>query len=124
MSNLQSIPFGKLKPANDEKFLPKLVPMLAEGEELIGSYQSMGGGMVFTNKRIIAIKVQGISGKACRFTSLPYSRIQTYAVKTAGLSSFANVLYIWFAGMGKIRLNFSGTTNVAYLCRIISENVL
>ena len=124
MTNLLSMPFWKLKSANDNKFLPMLVPMLVEGEELISTYQSFRGGMVFTNKRIIAIKIHGISGKAFRFTSLPYSRVQTYAVKTTSFPNFANVLHIWFAGMGKVHLKFSGNTNVAYLCRVISENVL
>lgn len=124
MIDFKNAAFLKLKPAADQAFLPQLVPMLLEGEEIIGTYQSIRDGVVFTSRRIIVINVQGITGKKIDFTSLPYNRIQAYSVETAGVLDLDSELDLWFSGLGKIRLEFSASTNVAYICRIISENVL
>ena len=124
MIDFKNAAFLKLKPVKDQTFLPQLVPMLLEGEEIIGTYQSIRDGVVFTSKRIIVINVQGLTGKKIDFTSLPYNRIQAYSVETAGLLDLDCELDLWFSGLGKIRLEFSVNTNVAYICRIISENVL
>ena len=40
--------------------------------------------VVFTSKRIIAVNVQGISGKKKDFTSLPLAKVQAFSVETAG----------------------------------------
>lgn len=40
--------------------------------------------VVFTNKRLIACNVQGITGSKKDFTSLPYSKLQAFSIETAG----------------------------------------
>lgn len=59
--------------------------MLINGEEIIGSYKAMRDYCVFTNKRVIAVNVQGMTGKKKDFTSLPYSKVSAYSVETAGV---------------------------------------
>ena len=98
--------------------------MLVPGEELIGTYQGIRDGVVFTNKRIIAINVQGLTGKKKDFTSLPYSKIQAYSVETAGVLDLDSELEIWFSGMGKIKLEFVANANITEICRMISLKVL
>ena len=124
MIDFKNAAFIKLKTASDQTFLPVLVPMLVEGEEIAGTYQSIRDGVVFTNKRIIVINVQGITGKKMDFTSLPYKNIQAYSVETAGVLDLDTELDLWFSGLGKIRLEFVAQENIAYICKMISENVL
>ena len=124
MIDFKNASFLKLKSASDQTFLPVLVPMLVEGEEIAGTYQSLRDGVVFTNKRIIVINVQGITGKKMDFTSLPYKNIQAYSVETAGVLDLDSELDLWFSGLGKIRLEFVANENIAYICKMISENVL
>ena len=38
-------------------------PLFIDGEELIGEYQALRDFVIFTNKRIISVNVQGITGK-------------------------------------------------------------
>jgi hypothetical protein len=81
-------------------------------------------GVVFTNKRIFAINVQGITGKKKDFTSLPYSKIQAFSVETAGVLDLDSELELWFAGMGRIKFEFVSRADVSGICRIISGFVL
>ena len=124
MIDFKNATFAKLKPVDDGTFRSMINPMFAEGEFIIGSYQGIRDGVVFTNKRIIAINVQGISGKKKDFTSLPYSKIQAYSVETAGLLDNDSELDLWFSGLGRVRFEFVRALNVADICRLISERVL
>lgn len=51
-------------------------PLLIEGEQALVAYKGMRDYVVFTSKRIIAVNVQGITGKKKDFTSLPLAKIQ------------------------------------------------
>ena len=116
--------FVKLKPASDATFANIIAPIFVSGEEIIGTFQSIRDGIVFTNKRIIVINVQGITGKKKDFTSLPYSKIQAFSVETAGVLDLDSELELWFSGLGKIKLEFTANANVAQICKMISERVL
>lgn len=124
MIDFQNASFLKLRPVDNNSFSAIISPMFIPGEEIIGTYQSIRDGVVFTNKRIIAINVQGITGKKKDFTSLPYSKIQAYSVETAGVLDLDSELELWFSGLGKIKLEFVASANVSQICRLISEKVL
>ena len=114
----------KLRPVNDNAFEKMVTPILISGEEIVRCFQSIRDGVVFTNKRIITINVQGLTGKKKDITSLPYNKIQAFSVETAGAFDLDSELDLWFSGMGRVRLEFIGAADVAHLCKLISEKVL
>ena len=116
--------FVKLRPVNDSTYASIINPVLIPGEEIISTYQSVRDGVVFTNKRLIVINVQGLTGKKKDLTSLPYSKIQAYSVETAGHFDLDSELEIWFSGLGKIKLEFTASTNISHICKMISGRVL
>lgn len=124
MIDFQNASFMKLKPVSDNDFAAMITPMFIGGEQIIQSFRGIRDGVVFTNKRIFAINVQGITGKKKDFTSLPYSKIQAYSVETAGVLDLDSELELWFSGMGKVKFEFVARANVADICRMISEKVL
>lgn len=124
MIDFNNASFVKLRPVNDNAFEKMVAPILVDGEKHIGSYQSIRDGVVFTNKRIIAINVQGITGKKKDFTSLPYSKIQAFSVETSGMFDLDSELELWFSGVGKVKFEFIGAADVSYICKMISEKVL
>ena len=124
MIDFNNASFIKLRPVNDNAFEKMVAPILINGEEIVESFQSLRDGVVFTNKRIITINVQGITGKKKDFTSLPYSKIQTFSVETAGMFDLDSELDLWFSGLGHVKLEFIGAADVAHLCKLISEKVL
>ena len=76
--------FVKLKKTKGDVNKRLITPLLVSGEEIISEYQAIRDFVVFTNKRIIAVNVQGITGSKKDFTSIPYSKIQVFSVETAG----------------------------------------
>ena len=113
----------KLKKA-DISVANDVTPLLIEGEDIIGCYKGLRDYVVFTNKRVIAVNVQGVTGKKKDFTTLPYSKIQAFSVETAGVFDLDSELDLWFSGMGRIRFEFIAQANVSAICRMISEKVL
>ena len=124
MIDFKNAAFSKLRPVNDNAFEKMVTPIFVDDEEIIGSYQSIRDGVVFTNKRIIAINIQGISGKKKDFTSLPYNKIQAFSVETAGAFDLDSELDLWFSGIGHVKLEFIGSADVSYICKMISKRVL
>lgn len=124
MIDFQNAEFLKLKPVNNETFGGVIEPMFIEGEQILGSFQSIRDGVVFTNKRIFAINVQGITGKKKDFTSLPYSKVQAFSVETAGVLDLDSELELWFSGLGKVKFEFVSRADITALCRTISAFVL
>ena len=98
--------------------------MLVDDESIVGTFKAIRDGVVFTNKRIFVINVQGITGKKVDYTSLPYSKIQAYSVETAGVIDLDSELELWFSGLGKIKLEFVARADVGKICKMISERVL
>lgn len=124
MIDFNNAKFVKLRAVGNDTYSRTIEELLVEGEEIISTYKGLRDGVVFTNKRIIAINVQGLTGTKKDFTSLPYSKIQAFSVETAGLLDLDSELDLWFSGIGAVRLEFVREANVSEICRIISERVL
>lgn len=97
---------------------------LTAGEEIEATFQGSRDGVVFTNKRIIAIDVKGLTGARQSYLSLPYDKIQIFSVESASVIGFDNDLNIWFAGVGCIHFSFTSGTDIENVCRIIGEHTL
>ena len=124
MIDFQNASFLKLKKTNDNTYSSIITPMFVDGEQIIATYQSIRDGVVFTNKRIMAINVQGITGKKKDVTSMPYSKIQSFSVETAGVLDLDSELELWFSGLGKVKFEFTSNCNVSEICKIISSFAL
>lgn len=124
MIDFKNATFLKLKLVGNTEFEKAIAPMLIGGENIISSYKTIRDGVVFTNKRIITINVQGLTGTKKDFTSLPYSKINAYSVETAGTFDLDSELEMWFSGLGKVTLEFKSNSNVTEICKIISTFVL
>lgn len=116
--------FARLKKVKNNEFGRMIDDFLIGGEEVIGAYQSVRDGVVFTNKRIIAINIQGLTGKKKDFTSIPYSKITTFSLETAGFFDLDSELEIYLSGVGKVKFQFTDATDVKEICRVISEFAL
>ena len=108
------------KPAN----IALVQPILINGEAVISEYTAIRDFVIFTNKRIIAVNVQGITGKKKDFTTLPYSKIQAFSIETAGVLDLDAELEIYFSGLGKVKFEFTGESDISEIGKMISEKVL
>lgn len=73
-------------------------PILFEGEEIVSGFKVLRDKWVFTNKRLIMVDIQGITGKKKSYHSIPYKSITHFEVETAGTFDADCELKIWVSG--------------------------
>ena len=73
-----------LKPIPLDSVRGEVNGLLISGEEPVMAFHTVRDQLLFTNKRIISIDVQGITGKRKSYSSMPYSKIQFFSIQTAG----------------------------------------
>ena len=114
----------KLNPCNPGDVAGEITPLFVPGEELLAAFKGVRDYVVFTNKRLIAVNIQGITGKKRDYTSLPYSKVQAFSVETSGTFDLDAELDLWFSGLGKVRLEFKGKVDVRALSQLVASHVL
>ncbi len=116
--------FLKLRAIDPQQGLGFVAPLLVEGEAVVGAFQAGRDSLVFTTKRIVAINVQGITGKKTDYTSIPYSKIQTFSVETSGVFDRDSELEIYVSPIGMIKFELQGSFDIRALAKIIGGYVL
>lgn len=114
----------KLVSVENDKYEKLISPILADGENIVYSFKGVRDGVVFTNKRVIAINIQGVTGTKKDISSLPYSKIQAFSVETAGIFDIESELELWFSSLGVVRFEFLKNAHITKICRLISGNIL
>ncbi len=124
MIDFQNKAIIKLSKINADSVMKDIQPLLISSENVIGAYKSMRDYVVFTDKRIISVNVQGVTGKKKDFSSLPYSKIQVFSVETAGVLDMDSELEMYFSGLGKVKFEFSGASDIVKIGHLIAEFIL
>ena len=101
-----------------------VAPLFVSGEEFIGEYQTVRDYVIFTNKRVIAVNVKGVTGKKKDITTLPYSKIQLFSVETSGVLDLDSELDLYYSGVGLVKFEFAGQSDIAEIAREIGEYLL
>jgi hypothetical protein len=101
-----------------------LAPVLAQDEQVLLAFKGMRDSVTFTNKRIIALNVQGMTGKKKDYTTLPYARIQAFSIETAGTIDLDSELELWFSGLGKVKLEFNRQVDIRAIGQLLAEKAL
>ena len=114
----------KLDAANYDTFDHLIEPILVDGEEVEQVYQAYRDGLVLTNKRLIAINVQGLTGTKVDMTSIPFSKICMYSIETKGTIDLDAELDIWITAVGKVRFCFSSNSCMRDAGKLICKHLL
>ncbi|GAA4935754.1 PH domain-containing protein [Actinoplanes utahensis] len=114
----------KLTPVDPGAVYQQVAPLLINGEQLVYAFKTTRDFVTFTNKRLIAANIQGMTGKKVDFTSLPYSKIQAFSIETAGNFDRDAELELYFSGLGKVRLEFKASSDIRQLGQMIATYVL
>ena len=121
MYDFKSINLSNLSTADNSAFKDQLDTILIPDEEVCISLQFHRDGVVFTNKRVIVINIQGIGGKKKNIVSLPYHSIKAYSMDDS--DNFKN-LDISFHGIDTLTLGFVGRPKLIEVYNFISSKVL
>lgn len=100
-----------LKPIDISEIRQEIQKMLISGEDILCAFKTIRDQLIFTNKRIISIDVQGITGKRKEYTTMPYSKIQFFSVQTPRFGEIISdsELYIMFANGFDAKFEFTNS---------------
>ena len=115
-----------LHPINVNDVRGEVHGLLIEGEVILCAFKTVRDQLVFTSRRVIAIDVQGLTGSRKSFSSLPYSRVQYFAIQTPSVMEIVpdSELVLVFANGMETRFEFKGAVDIGLIGRMISEYVL
>jgi Bacterial PH domain len=81
--------------ADVEKNLERV---LADDERIERAFQLVRDLIIFTNRRLMFVDRQGMTGKKTTYHSIPYRAITNFAVETAGHFDMESELKVWISG--------------------------
>ena len=116
--------FVKLRKIPNENCFQEIMSLLVPDEKIIGVYAAMRDGVVFTDKRVISMNVQGLTGKKVSYFSYPYSKVQYYGIQTAGLLDIDSELILAFNNGAVLQFDFKTAVDITMLNNLISKYVL
>ncbi len=112
-----------LRPIRIEAVRNDVSGLLIDGEQIVAAFQTVRDQLVFTDRRIVAIDVQGLVGKKKTFTSLPYSKVQFFSIETPGfMELFSDTeLFLMFSNGFTAKFEFRGSADIGLISRVISR---
>ena len=124
MIDFANAAYVKLNERNPADAHNDLAELLLPDERVLVAFRGVRDSVTFTTKRIVAVNVQGMTGKKKDCTSLPYSRVQAFSVETAGTFDRDTELELWFSGLGLVKLEFGAGVDIRGLSRLHAERCL
>jgi hypothetical protein len=99
--------------------------VLADSEKIEKAYKLIRDLFIFTDKRLILVDKQGITGKKTEFHSIPYKSIIHFSIESAGTFDLDAELKIWLSGSSTpIEKKFNKTLNIYELQSVLATYVL
>ncbi len=114
----------KLKPIDNEDAKEDISAFLIDDEAIFATFKTIRDQVVFTNKRVIAANVQGITGSKVDYTSIPYSKIQTFSIETSGSLDLDCEIQLYISAVGKVTFEIRGSFDIVTFNKMISQYVL
>lgn len=118
------VDFSVTKEEDPKKSINLIESILIEGEGAELAYSHMRDKVWFTNKRIIAMDVQGFTGSKVEFRSFPYSKISSFSVETGGTFDGDSDFKIWASGVGVFQIKFRKKLDIKKVGKFLSEKLL
>lgn len=81
-----------------DKLAEDFAPLLAPGEKLQRAFGLIRDLIVFTDRRLIFVNKQGVTGSRIEYLSVPYRSIVMFSLETAGHFDLEAELKIWLSG--------------------------
>lgn len=116
---------GRQQEISKEAIAEELGPILLEGEEVGAAFKVMRDMLVFTDRRLISIDKQGVTGKKVDYRSIPYSSITIFSKESAGVMDLDAELKLWVRGLSEpLKFSFTKDAPINTVYQLLSERLL
>ena len=96
-----------------DKIADDFMPLLAPGETVQRAFGEIRDLIVFTDRRLILVDKQGVTGRKTEFLSLPYRSIVMFSLETAGHFDLESELRVWVSGQATPIVRHLGRSSAA-----------
>lgn len=116
---------GNASEVNVEKLGEEYASILINGERIEKAFKLIRDMFVFTNKRLILVDKQGITGSKVEYISIPYASIIKFSKESAGMLDLDAELKIWVRGEAMpIKKQFGKDNNINEVYKILGQYIL
>jgi hypothetical protein len=100
--------------------------LLIDGEIIELGFKLIRDMFIFTNKRLILVDKQGLTGNKLEYKSVTYKSITRFSIETAGTFDLDAELKIWVSSEiePSIRKQFTKAVNVYDVQKVLATHVL
>ena len=100
--------------------------LLIDGEIIELGFKLIRDMFIFTNKRLILVDKQGLTGSKLEYKSVTYKSITRFSIETAGTFDLDAELKIWVSGeqLPSIQKQFTKAVNVYDVQKVLATHVL
>lgn len=100
--------------------------LLIPGESIELGFKLIRDTFIFTNKRLILVDVQGVTGKKTEYFSVAYKNISRFSIETAGTFDLEAELKIWISSEANpsISKKFNKSVDVYEVQKVLASHVL
>jgi len=99
--------------------------ILVEGETLQKAFKVLRDMLVFTNKRLIFVDKQGVTGSKAEYLTIPYKSITRFSKESGGMLDLDAELKIWVTGQVEpISKEFRKDNNINLVYQLLSAHIL
>jgi hypothetical protein len=116
---------GNASEVDTSKVQTEFAQILAADERVEKAYQLIRDMFVFTNRRLVFVNYQGMTGSKVEYQSIPYRSITRFSVETAGHFDRDAELKIWLSGTpAPLQLQFNKKLNIYEVQAVLASYVL
>ncbi|MCT8136695.1 PH domain-containing protein [Anaerobacillus sp. CMMVII] len=116
---------GNASEVNIQDVRKEFAKVLTKDETVDKAYKLIRDLFIFTNKRLLLVDKQGLTGRKVELHSIPYKSITHFSIETAGNFDLDAELKIWISGSAApIQKQFNKSLNIYELQSVLAEYVL
>jgi hypothetical protein len=117
---------GNAGAVDKDKLQSEYANLLSTNEEIEVGFKLIRDTFIFTNKRLILVDKQGLTGSKIEYLSVTYKSISRFSVETAGTFDLDAELKIWISSetTPSIQKKFNKSVNVYDVQKILAQHVL
>lgn len=116
--------FLNLKEISINEIRTELLNLLIPEEEVIQCFKTVRDQVIFTNKRVFVVNVQGITGKKVSYFSYPYSNVLYFGIETAGVFDVDSELIMNYANGATLQFDFKSNVDIKNICFNMQKYIL
>lgn len=116
---------GNASEIDKDKLESEFAALLISGEQIEHAYKLFRDLIVLTNKRLVLVDKQGLTGKKKEYLSIPYGSVTKFSKESAGRFDMDAEIKLWVRGDATpLTLEFRKDKNIHDIYRVLSSYIL